>query len=195
MNGQRSAAHSGDRTAFVDHRSPSDVSRPAPPSNPEAPPGAPEAMQPLVRVGERLQHRMRYSREDISRFATLSLDSNPVHHDVEAARAARHGDIIASGQQTSALLSGLAASHFSRADDGVPREMLCLHFNFAYRAPIFAGSEVLLQWQVAEIEWNPALTGFIVQIDGQASVGAVVAVTARGTVLVRRAEVDAGVVG
>ena len=154
-------------------------------------------MQSLVCVGERFHHRVHYSREDIRRFAALTLDRNPVHHDLEAARIARLGDIIASGQQTSAIMSGLAASHFSRADDGVPREMLCLHFNFAYRTPIFADSEVLLAWQVAEIEWNPALTGFIVQIDGQASVGAVVAVTARGTVLVRRAEADAdaGVVG
>ena len=34
-------------------------------------------------------------------------------------------------------MSGLAASHFSRRDDGVPRAMLCLNFNFSYKAPIY----------------------------------------------------------
>ena len=141
----------------------------------------------LVRVGERIEHRARYGREDIARFASLTLDANPVHHDREAARAAGLPDVIASGQHTSALMSGLAASHFSRRDDGVAREMLCLHFNFAYKAPIFADSEVALEWTVAETEWNASLAGVIAQLEGKAIVAGAPAVIARGTVLVRPA--------
>lgn len=142
----------------------------------------------LVRVGERIEHRARYGREDIARFASLTLDANPVHHDREAARAAGLPDVIASGQHTSALMSGLAASHFSRRDDGVAREMLCLHFNFAYKAPIVADSEVVLEWTVAATEWNASLAGVIAQLEGRAVVGAgAPAVIARGTVLVRPA--------
>jgi acyl dehydratase len=141
----------------------------------------------LVRVGERIEHVAHYTREEIARFATLTLDLNPVHHDREAARRAGLADVIASGQHTSALMSGLAATHFSRASDGVARSMLCLHFNFAYREPIFAGSDVALRWVVSGTEWNAGLDGVVTQLDGKASVDGVPAVVARGTVLVRRA--------
>ncbi len=141
----------------------------------------------LVRVGEEIRHVAVYSREDISRFAMLTLDLNPLHHDREAALRAGQSDVIASGQHTSALMSGLAASYFSRDDDGVARSMLCLNFNFAYREPIFADARVTLSWVVAGTEWNSKLDGVIAQLEGQAQVDGVPAVIARGTVLVRRA--------
>ena len=141
----------------------------------------------LVRVGERIDHAVRYSRDEIARFAALTQDFNPVHHDREAARRAGLRDVIASGQHTSALMSGLAATHFSR-DDGIARSMLCLHFNFAYREPIFADSEVALRWVVSGTEWNAGLDGVIAQIEGKATVDGAAAVIARGTVLVRRAQ-------
>jgi acyl dehydratase len=151
-----------------------------------APPAA-EPRPPLVTVGERVSRTVRYTRDDIARFAAMTFDTNPVHHDPAAARRAGHADVIASGQQTSALLSGLAASHFSRRDDGVAREMLCLNFNFAYRAPIFAGHDLTLEWQVSDTEWSESLGGMVAQLDGAAAVAGRAAVVARGTVLVRHA--------
>ena len=145
------------------------------------------AIAALVQVGERIEHVSRFTREEISRFALLTLDSNPVHHDREAARQAGLSYVIASGQHTSALMSGLAATYFSRADGGVARSMLCLHFNFAYREPIFADSDVTMRWVVASTEWNASLDGVIAQIEGKATVANALAVIARGTVLVRRA--------
>jgi acyl dehydratase len=145
------------------------------------------AVAALVRVGERIEHVARYSREEISRFATFTLDTNPVHHDRDAALRAGLSDVIASGQHTSALMSGLAASYFSRDDDGVARAMLCLHFNFAYREPIFADAEVTMRWVVSSTEWNASLDGVIAQLEGKATIADALAVIARGTVLVRRA--------
>ncbi len=144
------------------------------------------AIDALVRVGECIEHVAHYTRDEIARFATLTLDLNPVHHDRDAARSAGLADVIASGQHTSALMSGLAASYFSR-DDGVARSMLCLNFNFAYREPILAGSVVALRWVVSATEWNAGLDGVIAQLEGKASVADAPAVIARGTVLVRRA--------
>ena len=145
------------------------------------------AMAALVKVGEHVEHVAHYTREEISRLAHLTLDSNPVHHDREAALKAGLADVIASGQHTSAMMSGLAATYFSRHSDGVARSMLCLHFNFAYREPIFAGSDVTMRWVVSSTERNARLKGVIAQLEGKASVGDAVAVVARGTVLVRRA--------
>jgi acyl dehydratase len=145
------------------------------------------AIAALVRVGERIEHVVHYTHDEISRFAMLTLDSNPVHHDREAAVRAGMPDVIASGQHTSALMSGLAATHFSRCDDGIARSMLCLHFNFAYREPIFANTDVTMRWVVSSTEWNASLNGVIAQLEGKASIANALAVIARGTVLVRRA--------
>ena len=53
--------------------------------------------------------------------------------------------------------------------------MLCLHFNFAYREPIFAGSDVAMRWVVSAVEWNASLGGAIAQLEGKATVADVAA--------------------
>lgn len=141
-----------------------------------------------IRIGEACQRGLRFTREDIASFARLTGDANPLHHDLQAARQARHDDIIASGQQTTAQMMGLAASHFSRDDDGRARELLCLNFNFAFKAPVFAGQALLLCWRVASVEWNAALEGWLAHVDGLAAVRHdQPCVVGRGTLLVRPA--------
>jgi acyl dehydratase len=146
----------------------------------------PEIMTPLVRIGEQIHASRRYTREQIASFAEISGDSNPLHHDRLAAERANFGEVIASGQQTASLMMGLVASHFSRADDGLVREMLCLNFNFAFKAPVFAEQDVEFDWRVSTVERNDSLGGFIAHLDGTASVAGHPCVVARGTLLVRR---------
>ena len=102
--------------------------------------------EPVVAMGESCHRSLRLSREEIAGFARLTGDSNPLHHDIQAAQRARHGEIIASAQHTTALLIGLASSHFSRAGDGFGRELLCLNFNFAFKAPVFAEQQLALDY-------------------------------------------------
>ena len=142
----------------------------------------------LVRVGEKLSRSLRYSREDIAAFARVTLDHNPLHIDAQAAQRGRFGEIIASGQQTAALLMGMLATHFSRHDDGVKREMLCLNMNFAFKGPVFAEQDVTLAWQVSNVQWNAKLKGWLAHLDGSADAGrGEPAIVARGTILVTRA--------
>ena len=61
---------------------------------------------PLVQQGDACSRSVRFSRDDIAAFARLSGDSNPLHHDHQAAQRARHGEIIASGEQSAAVLIG-----------------------------------------------------------------------------------------
>ena len=143
----------------------------------------------LIRVGETCERFIRFSRDDIATFARLTGDTNPLHHDVQAAQRARHGEIIASGQQTTAQMIGLVASHFSRTDDGLQRELLCLNFNFAFKAPVFAEQELVLRWHVASVEWNESLGGWLAHVDGRATVRhAHPCVVGRGTLLVKGGE-------
>ena len=143
----------------------------------------------LVALGERCCRSLRLSRDDIADFARLTGDSNPLHHDTQAAQRARHGEIIASAQHTTALMIGLASSHFSRAGDGFVRELLCLNFNFAFKAPVFAEQELVLHWHVASVEWNKSLGGWLAHVDGRATVrNAHPCVVGRGTLLVKGVE-------
>ena len=139
-----------------------------------------------IEVGESFGRKLRYSAEQIAEFARLSLDSNPLHHDTRAARLARYENVIASGQQSTALMMGLVATHFSRREAGAPREMLCLNFNFAFKSPIHAGQEVDMRWTVSEVQHNQRLDGWIGQLNGAATCAGVDCVVARGTVLVRQ---------
>jgi acyl dehydratase len=150
-------------------------------------PGTPtEPAAPAVKVGDRCSRSVRYSRDDIASFARLSGNSNPLHHDSQAAQRARHGEIIASGEQTIALMIGLASTHFALPDGDAPREVLCLNFNFAFKAPVFAEQAIELSWRVATVEPHARLGGLLVHLDGQAAVrGATPAVVGRGTLLVK----------
>ena len=85
---------------------------------PAAAPATRPVTRPAVTVGERCSRSVRYSREDITAFARLSGNYNPLHHDLQSARRARHGKIIASGEQTTAQMIGLASSYFSNPDHG-----------------------------------------------------------------------------
>ena len=146
---------------------------------------APAADAPLILVDECVQSRLRYTREDIVAFARLCGDQNVLHHSRTAAQRASYGEIIASGQQTASHMMGVAASFFSRNDDGREREMLTLNFNFAFRRPIFAEQDVVIAWRVREVSPSRTLSGLIGQLDGTASVGGVPCVIGRGTLLVR----------
>jgi acyl dehydratase len=140
----------------------------------------------LIRASEEFHARIRYSREQIIQFARLTGDHNPLHHDRQAAERASFGEIIASGQQTASQMMGVVATHFSRRDDGVLREMLCLNFNFAFKAPIFAEQEIVIVWRVSSLERSDRHGGWIGHLDGTASIAGRPCVVSRGTVLVTR---------
>lgn len=140
----------------------------------------------IVRLGETFGKTVRFSAQDIAAFAAACQDSNPLHRDESEAGQSRFGEVIASGPHTASMLMGLAASHFSRRNDGVKRQMVCLNFNFAYKAPVYADEDITLHWLVSSVEWNRKLDGYVVMVDGAASTQrSGVAVISRGTLLVR----------
>jgi acyl dehydratase len=138
-----------------------------------------------VAIGDSFSRSVCYSTEQIAAFARLAGDANPVHHDAARAGAARHRRIIASGEQTAAQLMGLAASQLAGAQAGGQREVLCLNFNFAFKAPVFADMPIELAWTITAVEWRESLAGWITQIEGGARAGELPCVVARGTLLVK----------
>lgn len=144
-----------------------------------------EAQAP-IHAGEVFGRIVRYSAQQISDFARMSFDDNPLHHDDAAAREAQYAGVIASGQQTASMLMGMVASYFSRSDDGVNREMVCLNFNFAFKAPVYALEDVTMRWTVVSADYNTRLGGWIGQLSGAAACNGIDNVIARATVLVKR---------
>jgi acyl dehydratase len=145
----------------------------------------PTSAPPPVVVAETCERVVTFSRASIAEFARLTGDANPLHFDPEVAARAHHGRIIASGQQTTSNLIGLAATHFARLCERFAREVLCLNFNFAFKAPVFADDPVNLSWEVSAVEWHPGLGGWLAHADGKAVSHARVCVVGRGTLLVK----------
>jgi len=146
-----------------------------------------EPKTPLLRAGDTCQRELRFTHDDIAQFAQLTGDSNPLHVDEGAAGRAQHGRIIASGQQTAAQMIGLISSHCAQSGGEEAREVLCLNFNFAFKAPVFADDPMLLKWKVSNIEWSDRLEGWIGHVDGTATAGERSCVIGRGTLLVKPA--------
>lgn len=139
-------------------------------------------------VGLEFRRTDRYSREAIAAFAASCGDINPLHD--ARAEGFSFGEVIASGQQTSAMLLSLATSYFSRLRDSRPTEVLVLHMNFAFKHPVFADDEAELRWRVDEVSWNQRQAGHVLVLTGSLSTARRApdpALVARATLLVRAA--------
>ena len=135
-----------------------------------------------ARLGERFASEVTLSPAMVKAFARAAGDDNPLHHDPGVAASTRFGRLIASGTQTTALLLGLSASHFSRTG-----AMLGLEYWVRFRRPIYADETIRLEWLVVKVTPKQKLDGEIVELrgrikgqDGQTALGA------KGRVLLTR---------
>jgi acyl dehydratase len=134
-----------------------------------------------VRVGARASRRVMFDAEAIRRFAELSGDHNPLHHDERAAADGPFGTLIASGPHVVALMMGLDATFLSEH-----HEALGLGFEFRFVKAVPAGTTLSLEWTVSAIAHKASLGGDIVSVEGRALDDAgIVYVTATGRNLVR----------
>ena len=92
---------------------------------------------------ERFSSQVTLDSESVARYAAAAGDYNPVHHDDAFAASTRYGRMIASGTDTTALLLGLTASHYSGH-----LNMVGLEFWVRFRRPIYADETIKLEWLV-----------------------------------------------
>jgi len=128
----------------------------------------------IVRPHDRFSSEVRLTRSMVAEFARLAGDDNPIHHDAGFAATTRFQRPIASGTQTTALLLGLTASHFSRG-----ASMVGLEYWVRFRRPVFADETIRLEWLVIKVTPSARLGGDIVDLrgrvlgqDGRTAVGA-----------------------
>lgn len=131
-----------------------------------------ELPTPLV-VGYRFSRTHLFDPDQVSAFAHAAGDTNPIHHDAQAAAATRFGKPIASGTHTTALLMGLAASHLSTL-----AQVVGVKFTTELLRPVFADEQVILEWEVIDTQAHPRhghfldLAGSVTGMDGACRVRA-----------------------
>jgi acyl dehydratase len=122
-------------------------------------------------VGYRLSRNHHFDPVQVSAFAHAAGDTNPIHHDAQAAAGSRFGKPIASGTHTTALLMGLVASHMSMLG-----EVVGVNFTMELLRPVFADEQVVLEWEVTGIAAHPRhghfvdLAGTVTGMDGNCRV-------------------------
>ena len=154
--------------------------------------GSPVAAAPLATAGETFTQRARFSDDAIRAFATSVHDYSPLHHDLDAARAAGYRSLIASGTQLGSVFMAMTATHFARpASDGRPRLGLGLGFELRFRAPVYAGENIDLRWTVTGVAWKESLAGWLTRLEGDARTAERILVDGTGTLLLRVPEREA----
>lgn len=130
---------------------------------------------------DRFASQVTLSPEQVSEFARLAGDLNPLHHDADFAAEAGFSTLVASGTQTTSLLMGLTATHFSRTTS-----MVGLDFRFRFRRAVLACDPLTLEWLVVGVREHERLGGRLVELRGRILDGAgETAVGAEGLVLVK----------
>ena len=127
-----------------------------------------------IRPHDRFSSEVTLTPEAVAMYARAAGDTNPLHFDATFAANTRYRRIIASGTQTTALLLGLTASHFSQS-----ASMVGLEYWVQFRRPVFAEETIRLEWLIIKVSPNARLGGHIVDLrgrirgeDGRTAVGA-----------------------
>ncbi|MEX1000413.1 MAG: MaoC/PaaZ C-terminal domain-containing protein [Thermodesulfobacteriota bacterium] len=104
---------------------------------------------------------MTLSEDEISTFAKLSGDLNPLHHDADRSKSSRFGGIIASGPQSSALFMGTIATYLAPG-----YLVMGMRIEGEFRAPIKPNLELQIRWVAKTVIPKPKLNGYIVVNEG-----------------------------
>jgi len=114
-----------------------------------------------VSIGFSFEKTITLSEEEISTFAKLSGDMNPLHHNEEIAKSSRFGSIIASGPQSSALFMGTIATYLAPG-----YLVMGMRIEGEFRAPIKPDLELQITWVAKTVIPKPKLNGYIVANEG-----------------------------
>lgn len=114
----------------------------------------------------------------VREFARLGGDTNPLHHDDEAAKTSRFGTLIASGGQCTAMMMGPLADYLTQRGGAVG-----LEFSFKFKRAVPAQGNYQLQWIIERLEYKQSLKGFLLFLNGDLRCGETMHVLATCTAL------------
>lgn len=88
------------------------------------------------KIGQSCELRKIFSEEDVLKFASLSLDTNPIHIDKQYAEKSVFGKQIVHGFLSSSLISAVIGTKMPGPGS------IYLHQNLNFKKPVYIGDEV-----------------------------------------------------
>jgi acyl dehydratase len=133
-------------------------------SAPEDAPAATATGSAATRVvpDEQFTKSVQLNFAEVSAFARMVGDENPLHHDADYAAQTRFKRPLACGGQLVAQMMGFLASHYAARGNVIGHDV-----KFRLHQPVFAEELIELAWQVEEITPAPHLKGDVVVLRGQ----------------------------
>lgn len=114
-------------------------------------------------VGQTAQLSRTIRESDIELFTEISGDHNPLHHDLQAAKASRFGEIVVQGGVTSAILNAVVAEELPGPGT------VFLNVNWDFKAPVRPGDVITGHVEVMEAREDKPITKlrtWVVRDDG-----------------------------
>lgn len=108
-------------------------------------------MSRIIRVGARCHKLFTMKQEDVTLFGRLIQDDNPIHHKVEAARAAGFPSCVCYGMLVGSLFSGLMATEIPGPHTVYIRQ------NLRFTAPVFVGDTLRVAVEVHQFRRSKGL--------------------------------------
>jgi 3-hydroxybutyryl-CoA dehydratase len=115
--------------------------------------GSPQLDFEQLELGRQFHASEVYTDATLAAFETLSGDHNPLHTDSAAAVALGFPDRLVYGFQMAALLSGIVRTNL--------RSAVCASVSLDFVQPVFAGEQIQLTAEVAQLQ--PALKSVILK--------------------------------
>jgi acyl dehydratase len=103
-------------------------------------------------VGASAQRSRTIGPTDIELFTAISGDRNPLHYDVEAARATRFGQIVVQGGVTSAILNAVVAEELPGPGT------VFLQVNWSFKAPVRPGDTITGRVELTDVRSDKPIT-------------------------------------
>lgn len=104
------------------------------------------------RVGDVAEMHRTVTATDIERFTEISGDRNPLHYDLDAARASRFGEIVVQGGITSAILNAVVAEQLPGPGT------VFLNVNWNFTAPVRPGDTITGRVEVTDVRNDKPIT-------------------------------------
>ncbi|QBR93868.1 MaoC family dehydratase [Nocardioides euryhalodurans] len=117
-----------------------------------------------LEVGRSDRRTRTVTQRDIALFTALSGDHNPIHYDVEVARASRFGSLVVQGGVTSGLLNALVAEQLPGPGS------VFLEVSWAFLAPVRPGDRITAQATVTSVRTDKPVTSLATRITNQEGV-------------------------
>jgi acyl dehydratase len=106
----------------------------------------------IPEVGQIAKRSRKVTSHDIELFTEISGDRNPLHYDLQVARATRFGGIVVQGGVTSAILNAVVS------EDLPGPGTVFLQVNWSFRAPVRPGDKITGEVKVLKVREDKPIT-------------------------------------